>query len=67
MITGIGTPTNQSKIPFPIVSSAKSSYREGNARVRTGFLCDLGVSDRKIRFKKKRAAVLIDGIAHFRI
>jgi hypothetical protein len=52
MITGIGTPTNQSRIPFPIVSSSKSFDRENNARGWAGFLYGFGISDRESPIRK---------------
>jgi hypothetical protein len=51
MITGIGTPTNQSRIPFPIVSS-KSFDRENNAWGWAGFLYGFGISDRESPIRK---------------
>ena len=67
MITGIGTPTNQSRIPFPIVVSSKSFDREANARGRAGFLYGVGGSDSESPDSKQRVAVLIDSLAHFRV
>jgi hypothetical protein len=60
MITGIGTPTIQSKSPFPIVVSSKSFDRENNAQGQAGFLWLRNFRQRKSD-PEKRIAVSIDG------